>query len=372
MQQRQTVAKDHAVHDETATLSRRVLDFLQTHHGDGWSLLMEGRQPAGGTLALQDLNDLIYCLYFMSWPVQPGASSYGALASYLQSVRLAGGLNGDAGAVPVGVHGTAYTLGALALLKAEGQDLFENILTPATWRFDDLIDGKTMLPRWPAQWSHHNWRVSHWIGGSLSILRELSRHMPNACRTAGAPAIEPVLEAADQLIDARSGVLKCYRSRLLQMAFRGAYRLRHDPTLGDIGGVVHLHWVNYAEDRDFKAGDRLFDLARGAMLEHRPFMESVPFCLDFDVVQIVRAAMPVDLDETEHAALKSRALAYALDIASYLDAHLGPAYPLHKLPGALATMHECALIDRSISLGDLGLTVNGDHPRDIMKEISWL
>ena len=196
--------------------------------------------------------------------------------------------------------------------------------------------------------------------------------MPEACKASGAPSIGSALDAADRLIDERTGILKCYRSRLLQMAFRQVYRLRHDPLLGDIGGVVHVHWVNHAEDRGFKAGDQLFERAQDAMFARRPFMESVPYCLDFDVVQIVRTAMPVDLPRDGRDALNERASAYADDIASFLDASLGADYALHKLPGALATIHECALIDTSISLARLGLSTQGDRPKDIMKDTSWL
>lgn len=372
MQQRQSAILEEEVRGEQASLSDRVLDYLRTHYRPAWSLLMTGQVPSGDADGLQDLNDLIYSLYFLDWPVQPGPACASALARYLASFRLAGGLNGDEGDVPVSVHGTAYTLGALTLLEAQGQDLLGAVMTPTTWRWDELFDVKTSLPRWPSKWSHHNWRVSHWIGGSLSILRELSHHMPEACRTSGAPSIERALDASDRLIDARTGILKCYRSRLLQMAFRQAYRLRHDPLLGDIGGVVHVHWVNYAENRSFKAGDRLFERSKNAMLARRPFMESVPYCLDFDVVQIVRTAMPTDFAKDDRDALNRRASAYADDIAAFLGANLGPDYALHKLPGALATIHECALIDPSISLARLGLSARDDRPKDIMKDTSWL
>lgn len=376
MQQSLAAKLDHSLPDpetdgETGVLTTRILEHLWTRHTGPWSLLIDGSPPAEEDMPLQDLNDLVYSLHFLGWPVRPGRRSRSALLHYLSNFRLAGDLDGGDGRLPVSVHGTAYTLSTLTLLKTVGLDLFDEVLTPSSWRFDQLIDPQSQLPRWPAKWSHHNWRVSHWIGGSLSIMRELSRHMQDAYRDSDAPSIDQLLEASDRLIDADSGVLKCYRSRLLQQVFRQAYRLRHDPTLGDVGGVVHVHWVNYAEGRSFKAGRRLFETASRLMLERRPFMESVPYCLDFDVVQILRTAMPVDLGTDERQALNRRASDYASEVARYLDNHLGPDYALHKLPGALATIHECALIDRSISLADLGFSED-IMPIDIMKETSWL
>ncbi|MEM9626358.1 MAG: hypothetical protein AAGA21_09000 [Pseudomonadota bacterium] len=365
--------QDIAPGDDQPVLMERVLDYLRSHHGDIWSLLLDGRDEIDPERdVLQDINDVIYCLYLLDWPVQPSTVGVEALTRRIKSVNLAGGLNGQQAERTLSVHGTAYTLGALALLKTRGHDVFGEVLTPQSWSLDRLIDPATLLPVWPAKWSHHTWRVSHWVGGSLAILHELWRNMPEACEAHRAPAVGDVLQAVDGLIDERTGVLACYRSRLLQMAFRQAYRLRHDPLLGDIGGVVHVHWVNYAHRRPFKAGERLFDLARSAMLDRWPFMEAVPYCLDFDVVQIVRASAPSDLPTRELGALRTRATAYALDIKRFLSDELTATYGLHKLPGALATMHECVLINPSIFLDDIGLSTGSGRPKDIMSEVAWL
>lgn len=359
---------------DVSRLSSRILDYLREHHRQAWSLLIEGSQPhSADDIALQDLNDVIYSLYFLGWPVEPGPTGAEALVDFLASTSLAGGLNGPTSKPSLSVHGTAYLLSALALLKSRGHDLFDNVMTSNPWRLDDLIDPASLLPKWPSKWSHHNWRVSHWVGGSVSILNELARHKPAAYQANEGPDVGKVLAATDRLIDDRSGVLKCYRSRLLQLAFRQAYRLRHDPMLGDIGGVVHIHWVNYANNRAYKSGQQLFDRASDVMLTRRPFMEVVPYCLDFDIVQIVRTSMPKGLPVDEGSALKARARAYAADILAFLSTRLDADYALHKLPGALATLHECALIDRSISLAELGGAESGHAwPKDIMSEVSWL
>ena len=371
--QRQAIEVTDVEADDNSALSNPILDYLRENYRQAWSLLIDGStsKDAGG-VGLQDLSDIIYSLYFLGWPIEPGPSGISAMVDYLGSTSLAGGLNGSASDLDksVSVHGTAYVLSTLALLKVREHDLFDQVIKSSGWRLGDLVDPTSLLPKWPAKWSHHNWRVSHWVGGSVSILNELSRHMPAAYRANSGPDVEKVLAASDQLIDERSGVLKCYRSRILQFAFRQAYRLRHDPMLGDIGGVVHLHWVNYANERAYKSRQQLFERAAHAMLQHRPFMESVPYCLDFDIVQIVRTSMPKDLSVDESTALNARARTYAGDIITFLKTRLNADYALHKLPGALATLHECALIDRSISLEELG--TGHPWPKDIMSEVSWL
>lgn len=351
-------------------LSDHILDYLREHHNVVWSVLIEGRQPpAASDVSLQDLNDLIYGLYFLDWPVEPSLAGVIAFADHIGSTSLAGGLNRPTSMTPVNVHGTAYALSAMALLKSRGHDLFDTVITSDGWLLDHLIDPVSLMPKWPAAWSHHNWRVSHWVGGSISIVNELARHMPMAYQANQGPEIEQVLAASDRLIDERSGVIKCYRSRLLQFAFRQAYRLRHDPMLGDIGGVVHIHWANYANGRAYKSNQQLFDRACQVMLARHPFMETVPYCLDFDIVQIVRTSLPEDLPTDKHDAVNARAKAYAQDILTYLAANLKADYALHKLPGALATLHECALINPEVSLAKLGDAIK---PKDIMSDVSWL
>ena len=359
---------------EAGKLGGHILNYLRDHQKPAWSLLIEGSEPDSvDAVTIQDLNDLLYSLYFLGWPVEPGQKGAEAYARFLGTTSLAGGLNVSSSEQRLSVHGTAYALSTLALLKQRGADLFNDVVTAEEWRLDELIDPSSLRPKWPSKWSHHNWRVSHWVGGSVSILNELARHMPTAYQANQGPEVNKALAACDDLIDERSGVLKCYKSRLVQFAFRQAYRLRHDPMLGDIGGVVHVHWVNYANNRAYKSGERLFDLAADAMLKHQPFMEAMPYCLDFDIVQIVRTSMPETAPPARREALKSRARTYASDILSFLENRLDETYALHKLPGALATLHECALIDGSISLTELGrVNDSKSWPKDIMSEVSWL
>jgi hypothetical protein len=99
-------------------------------------------------------------------------------------------------------------------------------------------------------------------------------------------------------------------------------------------------------------------------MQRAPFIEAVPYCLDFDVVQIVRT--------TAHGtALPSvviqRAGRYASDILQFMQEGLDHSYALHKLPGALATVHECALICAREDVFGIA-----PKPVDIIREAFWL
>lgn len=93
-------------------------------------------------------------------------------------------------------------------------------------------------------------------------------------------------------------------------------------------------------------------------------MESVPYCLDFDVVQIVRTADPLS---ARSAQVRKRADQFETDVHDFLASKLNDQYTLHKLPGALATMHECALISEHPSV--VGIDV---APRDVMMAAYWI
>lgn len=262
------------------------------------------------------------------------------------------------------VHLTAYALGAINLVRRSQTGFGADIVESRNWRIETLIDPANLLPRWPQRWSYHDWRVSHWIGGAASILKSLWHLMPEQCAQLGMPRVTDVLESSDSLISAEAGSLHAYRSELIHSLFRQAYRIRHDPDAGEVGGIAHLHWVNYAESRlPYKAAPILYDRA-WVLMQRAPFMEKVPYCLDFDVVQIVRTAAngaPIP------SAVAQRASRYASDIMSFMQTRLDASYALHKLPGALATVHECAqMCGRQDAFG------LAPKPVDIIREAFWI
>ena len=341
----------------------RILAYLLEYHPAALNLVTKG--TPNGEVSAQDANDVIYALWLIGRTELLTAKGVSAFAAHVGRWQLAGGVN-----TPIGdgrtasVHLTAYTLGTTALLRSAGHDVAADIITGKQWSLHELFDDG-LRPRWPGKWSHHTWRVSHWIGGAPSILLSLRRLAPERCQAQGAPVIADVLSASDALVDGETGLLKTYRSRLLQSLFRSVYRIRHDPTVGDVGGVVHLHWINYATGRmPYKAGDALFARAV-ALLARTPFIERTPYCIDFDIIQIVRTASPSPTALT--GKLQARARQLAVDIAAFFETGLTRDYRLHQLPGALAAQHECALITGDRAVAGLGIA-----PLDTICAAGWI
>lgn len=310
--------------------------------------------PAG--VPLIEHCDAVYVLHLTGRLGDVAPATAEAFAARVADTPLAGqtpdGRPGD----PAGVHLTAYLLGALNLLALHGRAVHAAALKPASFEVGRLIGGDG-LPRWPAAWSHHVWRVSHWVGGAPSILLSLAEHAPEACPEADGTLVDRVLEACDRLID-DDGFLRTYRSAAVQRLFRLAYRLRHDPGLGAVGGIAHLHWVNHARGRPHHRGERLFARTLEAA-RRRPFMERAPYCLDFDVAQILRTS--------GGDAARPRLAAYQDDLVAFFARPLPPEMTPHKLPGALATAHECAL-----ALGRDAVPGLDVPPRDIIGDARWL
>lgn len=321
----------------------------------------KAKAPATGPGAVLASCDLAYSRYLLGLPAFDTANDFHRHLDLLARFRLAGAAASRS--PPLSVHLTSYALASLKLAGDAHRDDAAAFLRDTVWDWRQLLDPDSLTPRWPERYSHHGWRVGHWIGGAPAILRLLCILAPDVCVRQAMPQVADVLEACDGLIDSGSGLLRTWRSPLVQAVFRQIYRLRHDPDAGDIGGIAHLHWINHAEGRSpYKAADALYQRA-WALMQRRPFIERSPYCLDFDVVQIVRtsAAGPLDV------AVKQRARDYATDIADFLMADAGANQGLHKMPGALATLHECALI-----LGDADVVALNTPAIDIIKDAGWL
>lgn len=284
-------------------------------------------------------------------------------ARLLGEYRLAGGI-GHGHGEPLGVHKTAYALGVLNFLAAHGMPVQQDALREEGWRKSELLDHR-QRPRWPWYFTHHAWRVGHWIGGIPAIVLSLWRLAPEQSAKNGLPSAQAVLNSSDALIDGDTGLFRAYRLEPVQRAFRALYRIRHDPDMGDLGGIAHLHWGNYAAGRlPYKAAPALFDRA-WTLLQRRPFMESVPYCLDFDILHLARTAIP----ESDHRApaLEARVYDFADDIHDFYGRKLDGDYALHKLPGGLAALHECALIAGTEEVPGLNIA-----PVDVAREACWI
>lgn len=340
----------------------RINTYLDAYHADGLRILEQGLPS--DTVPLEAACDLVYTLALTHQLDRISDKGANAFLAHAQRFAWAGKLNMPvATATPINVHLSAYVLGSLRLLAGAGRRFAAPIFDATAMHVGEIID-ETLLPRWPRAWGHHSWRVSHWVGGSASILQSLWQLAPEIAEERGLPTAGAVLSRADTLVNETTGLLKCYKSETIQRLFKALYRVRHDPLAGEVGGIVHLHWVNYSEGRlPYKRADALFSQAQ-TLYWTEPFLEGAPYCLDFDIVQIVRTSAPSDVFDSR---TKERASRFIDDIDEFFASRLDQAYALHKLPGAIATQHEAALI--------LGLDRFGRsemEPIDIIKRAGWI
>lgn len=310
--------------------------------------------------ALQDHADYIYIRTLLgddNWLCNSAVDKY---ANVISKSPISGRVGVNEHFLP---HLSAYLLGSLNLLADAGFDVRGKVLSAMQLDLNLLIDIETFLPKWPKKWSHHTWRVSHWIGGIPSILLAFAKHGNE--HQVNIELVTKVLCACDRhLIQEKTGLMKAYKSEALQRVFRLLYRLRHNPDHGDIGGLVHIHWINYVNERPYVAVDNLLDIGMEHM-EKRPFFEKAPYCLDFDYVQLIRTS----LEQTQHSndhRIKVRMAELQQDLVAFFNSIPLEGYSLHKLPGALATLHEaCLILDSKVPSF-------GTKPIDIIQKANWL
>lgn len=342
-------------------ITREATDFLSRTCPDIDNFWSNGKETDWNSLTFLAHSDYIYtrALTGTLQTVSPDAA-----VRFAEAVARAP-LKGRVGCEkPLLPHLSAYILGGLHLLAEAGHDYRDIALGSVLIDIDRMLDPETNLPRWPRHWSHHVWRVSHWIGGIPSILLTFARHAQGSGVTEG--LVRTTLDACDRyLIDSSSGLLRPYRSVLLQQLFRTAYQLRHNPELADIGGLVHVHWVNHATSRPYKAAPALIERCMTDMERH-PFLERTPYCLDFDYVQLLRTAVE-QVPEGMTPEIRERVSTFSRDLTNFLRALPESGYSLHRLPGALATLHEASIILQA----DL-VPGTGRAPLDVIKTAYWL
>jgi len=347
--------------DGMITLENNVLDFLGRQAPEALTFLVA--EDANVETDVLSVCDTLYVLKLLGRMDLLAPDVGRRFARLLLGHRLAGAIGKGEGPA-LGVDHTAYALGALNLLETHGQPFHREVLSETGWRKYELLDW-ACRPLWPWYVTHHAWRAGQWIGGTPSIVMSLWRLSPDLAVRNRLPSASTVLDSSDTLIDGDTGLFRVYRMPALQFAFRMGYRLRHHPDAGDIGGVAHLHWSNYAAGRlPYKGARALFDRT-WSLLQREPFMEKAPYGLDFEVVQIARTAIPDG--DARRTQLYDRFCRYADDLADFYSNPLNAAYALHKLPGGLAALHDCAL---AVELDHVpGLVV---APVDIAKEAYWI
>lgn len=306
--------------------------------------LADAGAETGGSTAPMVLCDAIYACWLSG--THPDRRWAPALADKIGRRRLKGS------APRISVHNLAYAIGALRLAEHPLPQ------APGDFGLPGMIN-RSGRPKFPGRHAHNAWRVSHWIGGTPVLARALAgRSM--AFRAAD------VLEAAEGCVVPETGLLRTWRSEILQSVFRRLYWLRHDPRLGDLGGIVHLVWAQQAAGRPVIAADNIRRLTTEALNRTGPFAETRPYCLDFDLLYLLRVCGgPLDV-KTE-----DRVSAYFSATCAFLKDQVPPGYALHSLPGALAALHEAARLVPALE-ADLQRELCPDGPRDVIETAGWL
>ncbi len=319
----------------------------------------DGQRPQA---SIENHCDMVYSLFLLGDLDDVSPSAVDAFCELAAKTRLPGWKTTEVLEEGISVHNCAYLFGTLNLLGTRFPGLYAKVLAGRTFHLAELADPQTLRPVFSAKWAHHNWRVSHWIGGVPSILVSLEANVPHLLPRTGLAA--SCRDAVDALMDPRTGLLRAYRSDLLQKMFRIAYGLRHAPDLGDMGGVAHVLWVDHVMRRRYMAVEAIRAEASRLLLGNSPFMEKVPYCLDFDIIQALRTAAEQSTPAT--ALERDRARALMRSIEAFFE-NPSEGYTLHKIPGALATHHECALLVETSNS-----PASGGEPLDVIKAANWL
>lgn len=338
---------------------RSILAHLEHRHGQ-----LLGFWTAGTGIpidaSIEDHCDIIYSMVLLGlaeW-LAPGACEL--FVKKLQTAKLPG-WRGGTGKM-LSVHNCAYAFGALNLLPGDTAHHYDRVLEGRELVLGEIVDTNTWRPRFPAKWAYHNWRVSHWLGGTPSLLLSVARSGGRQADKFN-EIFEKVYETRDSYLDQQTGSIRAYSSHTLHKIFQRLYSVRHDPALGDLGGIAHILWVDHAIGAPHLSSKAVYNRAVEQFRLRQPFMEPMPYCLDFDIAQIVRTCRepgaPSSQADIHRAALMMR------DIEKFFSAEVCADYDLHKIPGALAAYHECALI-RDIGLTELGPT------QDIISLAHWI
>ena len=305
--------------------------------------------------------DMVYSLFLLGQLEAINPSAVTSFCELAKGTRLPGWRTLEPLQRSISVHNCAYLFGALNLLGERFPGLYAHVLAGRKFELSDLADAQTLRPRFSSKWAHHNWRVSHWLGGVPSILLSLEAHAPEFLSQANLAS--RCRDAVDALMDSRTGLIRAYKSSSLQKLFRLAYGLRHSPDLGDMGGVAHILWIDHVLGRRYVAAEAIRKESSRLLLAKRPFMEKAPYCLDFDIVQALRTA--IGQTTPASAAELDRAQSMMNSIEDFFRRPTN-GYTLHKIPGALATYHECMLLFSATKQSTSAEAV------DIIQKANWI
>ena len=305
--------------------------------------------------------DVLYSLFLLNWPVEVQKSKIVDFIETTSTLKLYGTKLEQGEHFDCSCHLSAYLLGTVQILRKEFPNFTSNIELKLVWDFQEIID-ENYIPKFPAKFTHHSWRVSHWLGGVPSIILNVYRETNDVKYK---ELLDKVLSNIESKAINDQGLIKVHKSDFLHKVFRTLYQIKHSPKIGDIGGIVHILWIYHYLGKQYKSNDKLLGYALSLIDLNKRFIEDVPYCLDFDFIQLIRTAS----DEQQMSEKELEVFThFKLEIEKYFQNELILAsdFTLHKLPGALATLVESEIALHAIR------NEEAKGYSDIIKTAAWL
>lgn len=252
-------------------------------------------------------------------------------------------------------HSTAYALATIELAsELVGKDLVPSAILH---KLDDNIDFNHALPKnFTLIDRLHVWKASHTFGGLSSIFELLCKREIKKQN--------PVLNHYKEIIG-KDGLWR-FANFLPQFIFDLLYRARHDPKLALYGGAAHLYW--HFDDIPSRVDIENAVEKMILIYEETAILEKVPYCLDYDVLFILRAFQRSSrLSHNLEAEVDKIFNKVGLAIYEFLINDDGLLW-LHALPGLLAAMQvacESQNFNEFLKQKSIELT-------DPMEKTSWL
>lgn len=253
-------------------------------------------------------------------------------------------------------HSTAYALATLSLIDSltESYTDYKKILTPLHASLDPTV-GKVenlgLLNR------AHQWRGSHTFGGICAIQYYLKKY--------DFPTNLDLLHYYQDQIST-DGLLNL-TNPVVSICFDSLYVLRHRPDTAKFGAVAHLYWM--FDRKNLHQVDSLSVLtAINALVNSDGSVEAIPYCLDYDLLYILRFFLESENKKTEAYQVSILTLnKCGHRIYNFIMSNSSKFW-LHAIPGALAALQVCAYSeDFSIFLDNNNIKLN-----NIMDETIWI
>ena len=311
---------------------------------------------------LMSYCDVIYSLYFLNWPIEIQKNQITGFIKMVFELKLYGSKISQTDEFDCNCHLSAYLLGTVQLLRHAFPDVTSEIKMNMEWDFKRILDNNN-IPKFPSKFTHHSWRVSHWLGGVPSIILNVYRETQDENYK---QLLNSVLNSLEEQAIDDNGLIKVHKSKFLHSIFRTLYKIKHSPKIGDIGGIVHILWVYHFLGKGYKANDNLLDYSVSLVDLNKRFMEGAPYCIDFDFIQLIRTAASKDVDNiSKYENIFNH---FNVEVTRYLtdEVNACDSFTLHKLPGALATLAETRLALQQIREETF------ERRFDVIKVAAWL